>query len=94
MAGIGAAAYRAWDQQAIPTGLPCPQPDRGETGTILNDASRLDPTPVARHLTLSDAPDTKLLAALRTELTEACSAGLAFSASAARHFIYLSFAVR
>ena len=82
---VGAAAYGAWDQQVIPAGLPYPPSGTPETGTILNDASQLSPTPVARHLTLSQAPETKLLAALRSELVDAKSAGRAFSASAARH---------
>jgi len=83
---VGAGAYRAWDQQTIPAGLPFPAPDPvGVTGTILNDASLLSPTPVARHLTFTEAPEAKLLTALRSELTDAQSAGRALSASAARH---------
>ena len=82
---VGAAAYRSWDQQSIPSGLPYPPSVDGSTGTILNDASLLSPTPVARHLTMAEAPDARLLELLRTELAEARSAGRAFSASAARH---------
>ena len=81
---VGAAAYRSWDQETIPSGLPFPAQER-ETGILLNDASLLNPTPVARHLTFSEAPEDKLLTALRAELSEARSAGRAFSASAARH---------
>ena len=81
----GATAYAAWDRETIPSGVPYPATDSAATGTILNDASLLSPTPVARHLTMSDAPDAKLLSALRSELSDARSAGRAFSASAARH---------
>ncbi|KJS21193.1 MAG: FAD-binding protein [Hoeflea sp. BRH_c9] len=89
LAGAGAVAgagiYGYWDRQTIPAGLAFPDPQARETGTILNDASLLNPTPVARHLTLSEAPEGKLLTALRAELSDAHSAGRAFSASAARH---------
>ncbi|MEM5473645.1 FAD-binding oxidoreductase [Hoeflea sp. AS60] len=89
LAGAGAVAgavgYGIWERQTIPSGLPFPKLQSADAGTILDDASLLNPTPVARHLTLSEAPDTKLLAALRTELSDAKSAVRAFSASAARH---------
>lgn len=81
----GAAAYRAWDRQDIPAGMRFPAAGNSTTAIVLDDASQLNPTPVARHLTMTEAPEAKLLAALRTELAEAKAAGRAFSASAARH---------
>lgn len=81
----GAVAYRTWDRQDIPAGMRFPPAGSSTAATILDDASQLNPTPVARHLTMSEAPEAKLLAALRSELSDAKAAGRAFSASAARH---------
>lgn len=52
---------------------------------VLNDASTLSPTPVARHIELKASAREQLLAALRTELKAAKSAGKPLIASAARH---------
>lgn len=82
---VGAGIYGFSDRQAIPAGMAFPQPQAAGTGTILNDASLLNPTPVARHLTISEPPEAKLLSALRAELSDAHASGRAFSASAARH---------
>ncbi|MBV8696432.1 MAG: FAD-binding oxidoreductase, partial [Bradyrhizobium sp.] len=53
--------------------------------TILNDASRLSPTPVAKHLTISKPAQDDLIARVRAELKEAAEAGRPFAASVARH---------
>lgn len=52
---------------------------------MLDDASELSPTPVAKHMTLTTAPDEAALATVRKELAEATAAGRPFVASAARH---------
>ncbi|MEZ5877945.1 MAG: FAD-binding oxidoreductase [Tepidamorphaceae bacterium] len=53
--------------------------------TVLNDASLLNPTPVAKHITINADPTAELIAQLRVELAEAKAAGRPFVASAARH---------
>ena len=53
--------------------------------TILNDASRLSPTPVARHVTISKPPLDDLVERIRAELKEAAAAKRAVAASVARH---------
>ncbi|AUH33376.1 FAD-binding protein [Paracoccus tegillarcae] len=51
----------------------------------LNDASLLSPTPVAKHIVLSEDPGEALIARLRAELAEARQAGRPLCLSAARH---------
>lgn len=53
--------------------------------TLMNDASMLSPTPVARHVVLSDDPGQALVARLRAELAEAALAGRPVTVGAARH---------
>jgi len=60
-------------------------PTRAEQRTILNDASRLSPTPVARHVVLSKPATDDLVARIRSELKEAAAAGRPVAASVARH---------
>lgn len=52
---------------------------------VLNDASRLDPTPVVRHVLRKAEPREQLVAAIRAELKEAASAGRPVAVGAARH---------
>lgn len=60
--------------------------DQTPTGTtIMNDASGLSPTPIHKHLVLSENADDALIAAIRTELAEAGAANRAFNIGAARH---------
>jgi FAD/FMN-containing dehydrogenase len=53
--------------------------------TILNDASRLSPTPVARHATISKPGWNDLIERIRAELKEATAAKRPVAASVARH---------
>ena len=53
--------------------------------TILNDASRLSPTPLAKHVTISKPAPTDLVERVRAELREAAAAKRPVAASAARH---------
>ena len=55
------------------------------SGELLNDASLLSETPIHRHIILKDDPGDALIAALRSEMSEAASAGRAFNIGAARH---------
>jgi FAD/FMN-containing dehydrogenase len=52
---------------------------------ILNDASRLSPTPVVKHLTISKAPLNDLVGRIRAELKEAAASKRPVAASVARH---------
>jgi FAD/FMN-containing dehydrogenase len=53
--------------------------------TILNDASRLSPTPVAKHITIAKAETNELIALIRAELKEAAAEHRPVAASVARH---------
>lgn len=52
---------------------------------MLNDASNLSPTPVHKHIILSEAPETGLIDRIRRELAEAEAEGRPFNVGAARH---------
>jgi FAD/FMN-containing dehydrogenase len=52
---------------------------------ILNDASRLSPTPVARHWIVTPDAEKDLVAQLRAELKAAASGGRPIAVGAARH---------
>jgi FAD/FMN-containing dehydrogenase len=52
---------------------------------ILNDASRLSPTPVAKHITIAKAETNELIALIRAELKEAAAEHRPVAASVARH---------
>jgi FAD/FMN-containing dehydrogenase len=56
-----------------------------EQRIILNDASRLNPTPLFKHLATNDDPTEAFIASLRAELKAAAAAKRPFAASAARH---------
>src|ERR1700747_2520888 len=58
---------------------------RAAQRSILNDASRLSPTPVAKHVTISKPAQDDLIARIRAELKEAAEANRPFAASVARH---------
>ena len=83
-AGIGALGTRHLYENRVPTGLPFPANGAHETA-ILNDASELSPTVVAKHVIMSGNPDEALLAALRAELSEAKSLVRSIAPHAARH---------
>lgn len=84
----GALATGTWMRETIPGGaaLPAALPaDGGTAGTILDDASGLNPTPVARHITLDRNADDVFIATLRRELAEATADRRPFVVHAARH---------
>ena len=56
-----------------------------DPGLVMNDASRLNPTPVARHILRGPEPDEQRNAALREALREAAAAGRPVAVGAARH---------
>lgn len=64
-------------------GLELVQPKGGEG--VLNDASLLNETPVAKHIVVRENPGETLIATLRREMDEARAEGRPFNIGAARH---------
>src|SRR5262245_11379830 len=52
---------------------------------VLNDASRLNPVPVAGHATIRDGDDDRIIAELRAQLLAAARAGQPLCVGGARH---------
>ena len=75
---IGGALALAASNAVAPGGL------AGER-TILNDASRLDPTPVAKHWRVQTDDGDDFIASLRSELAEAAAAKRPVAVGVARH---------
>jgi FAD/FMN-containing dehydrogenase len=62
-----------------------PSPTSADTRLVMNDASRLNPTPVMKHIVRTAEPDEELITAIRAELKEAAAAKRAVAVGAARH---------
>jgi hypothetical protein len=78
LSGISAAALPAPAARA--------EPLREAAGKIeLNDASRLNPTPVAKHIVISGSDDQKVVGELRAVLSEAKAEGRPVVMGGARH---------
>jgi FAD/FMN-containing dehydrogenase len=75
---VGGALTLAATAACAPTVL-------AEQRTILNDASRLNPTPVAKHWPVRIGEKDEFIAGLRSELAEAAVARRPVAVSAARH---------
>ena len=75
---VGSALTLAATAVCAPAGL-------AEQRTILNDASRLNPTPVAKHWPVRTGERDEFIARLRSELAEATVARRPVAAGAARH---------
>jgi len=58
---------------------------RAAPAGILNDASRLNPTPVASHAIVRDSDDNRIIAELRAQLQAAARAGQPLCVGGARH---------
>lgn len=84
-AAIGAGGTRYLTNETLSPGLPFPGESASGSATILNDASLLSPTPVAKHLVMKTNPGDELITGLRNELAEARNANRPFAVSAARH---------
>ncbi len=80
---LGGWATRRYYTDPIPAGTLIGTAD-GKPLT-LNDASELSPTPVAKHITITDKFDAASIDALRKELKEATAERRPVIASAARH---------
>ncbi len=84
-AAIGAGVTAGLLREDIPPGTRLPVTPAAGDGAILDDASLINPTRVARHLVMREQPDEVLIRALRSELSDARSEGRPFVVSAARH---------
>jgi FAD/FMN-containing dehydrogenase len=62
-----------------------PRPALGGQRIVLNDTSRLNPTPVVKHWLVQPSPDTVLIDQLRAELKSATAARRPVAVGAARH---------
>lgn len=62
-----------------------PQPSQALQRPLINDASRLNPTPVVRHWIARPDDETAFIAQLRQELADAVQAKRPFAVGAARH---------
>ena len=80
---LGGWATRKYYTDPIPVGTTLTAPLNDPL--ILNDASEMSPTPVAKHITISDRFDAAGIDALRMELREAEENRRPVIASAARH---------
>ncbi|MBP1856821.1 FAD-binding oxidoreductase [Rhizobium herbae] len=85
-AGLGVYAGRTLLAPTSASGPVFPAPMAAQNGGIvLNDASELLPTSVARHITVTADPVTQTVETIRAMMAEARNAGQPFAASAARH---------
>jgi hypothetical protein len=85
-AGVGVYAGRALLAPTSASGPVFPfdvKPENG--GILLNDASELSPTSVARHITITADPTAETVETIRSMMSEAHNSGQPFAASAARH---------
>lgn len=83
--GVAGSSYLSESEQ--PVGQPYPLLDASQQSAdaVLNDASLLNPTKVAKHLILNARPNESFIAGLRAELLAAKSAKRPFAAGGARH---------
>jgi FAD/FMN-containing dehydrogenase len=70
---------------AIAAGTLLPRGATAQQRIVMNDASRLSPTPVFRHWIVKPDPEERLIAALRSELKAAASQKRPIAVGAARH---------
>ncbi|MEP5762439.1 MAG: FAD-binding oxidoreductase [Litoreibacter sp.] len=80
---LGGWATRHYYTDPTPVGTKLVSPKIA--GTMLNDASELSPTSVAKHITINEKIETLTIETLRSELAQARDANRPFIASAARH---------
>lgn len=82
-AATGAVATHVFENRKIPVGIGFPTTQ--DSALVLNDASELSPTTVAKHIVIEQDSEEDSLAKLRAELAEAQSAGRSLVAHGARH---------
>lgn len=82
---IGAGASRAIIEAKPPFGRAFPARGKSGSQTILNDASLLNPTTVAKHIVLNEEPGASFVDALRSEVKEAAVQNRSVAIGVARH---------
>lgn len=82
---LGAVGSKTVFKESIPTGAAVPAPVTGPGRRLLNDASQLSPTRVAKHIIMRTQSQKTVIARLREELNQARQEGRPLVASAARH---------
>ena len=84
---LGGIATKYFPAEKISTGPSYPDVliSSPSMGSILNDASQLNPTRVAKHLVMNSNPQGRFISKLQLEIVEARNADRPFSISAARH---------
>ncbi len=80
-----AAACAATPALLTGCGKPSPEVAQAAPALVIDDASRMNATRVARHVVLRDGGEAALLAVLRAELRDAKSAGRPVALGVARH---------
>jgi FAD/FMN-containing dehydrogenase len=92
MAGLSGKTRVKFSRRAVLKGastllaaLASPPPGKAAQRAIINDVSRLDPTPVAVNLTIPSDSETAFIARLRDELKAATAAKRPFAVAVARH---------
>jgi FAD/FMN-containing dehydrogenase len=70
---------------ALAGAVALPKAPAADPRPVLNDASRLSPTPVFKHIVRGSDPTDSVIASLRAELQDAAVAKRPVTASAARH---------
>lgn len=82
---LGVVGSKTIFKETIPTGTPVPAPVTGPGRRLLNDASQLSPTRVAKHIIMRSQSQETVIARLREELDQARQDGRPLVASATRH---------
>jgi FAD/FMN-containing dehydrogenase len=90
--GIGAMQAATHSRRAVIGGalasgasVCLPRRASADVRLVMNDASRLNPTPVIKHVIRNEEPEEQLIAAIRAELKEAAAANRPVAVGAARH---------
>ncbi len=82
-AAVGAGTFAILRERGLPPAALASA--EADDGLVLDDASGLSRTPVARHLTLARDPDDAFIEAVRKEIALAHQEGRTIAASTARH---------
>ena len=82
-----ALSRRAVLRSALASGASALLPSRtsADTRLVMNDASRLNPTPVMKHIVRTSEPEAELINAIRAELKDAAASKRPVAVGAARH---------
>lgn len=85
IAGVAAGRLLPFSTNDPGPGFPSQADKPDGAQAVLNDASELSPTPVAKHMVLGEPPEAQAIEVICKALAEAQTAGQPFVANAARH---------